>query len=42
MPQAMQKRLLANPKIEVLWEQQVVEAFGGEVLGESMGGMKCC
>ena len=32
---AMQKRALSNPKIEVLWEHQVVEAFGGEVLGES-------
>ena len=31
---AMQKRALSNPKIEVLWEHQVVEAFGGEVLGE--------
>ena len=27
---AMQKRLLSNPKVEVLWQNEVVEAFGNE------------
>ena len=37
---AMQKRLLSNPKIEVLWQTEVVEAFGNEDgnLGEESEG----
>lgn len=29
----MQSRTLTNPKIEVLWNSTVVEAYGGGVLG---------
>ena len=38
--QAMQKRLLSNPKIEVLWQTEIVEAFGNEGgnLGERLEG----
>ena len=35
---AMQKRLLSNPKIEVLWQNEVVEAFGNE--DGNLGGIK--
>ncbi len=34
----MQKRALANPKIEVIWSHVVVEAYGNEK--KRLGGLK--
>ena len=36
--QTMQKRVLSNPKIEILWQHEVVQAFGNDK--GALGGIK--